>query len=533
METLKKYKDTFLLTAGAVFAAVCVGAVIYYIIFPSAAFLHSDCTDTILWAKASVDGKTLFNPDFGYAALLPFGGTLIMTPLVAIFGYTLGVHHAGMIIFSLLFFAGLFFLCRNAGFGNAYSFFVTGACAMVLASSEKLREIFYEHVIYYSICVLMICLLLGLILGIRRNGIKSTKSIVLLVLSALVSFLGALDGAQMLATGIFPVLFALALSVLLNKEKLFSNKNYPLMGIAGFIVSGTAAGYGVLSILTKNINAGYADAYSGYSNMSDWMSNLLKFPEQWFSLFGVNAEYGMPIFSVESVLNIIRIGAALLIAAVPFAGLFLYKKLGDSARMLVLTHFGLAGVIMFGYVFGILSAANWRLSPLICTGLLTCAAIFYELRLKMVPRRIFVCFCVLLAMVSVISAHEILTMPKNGKEENPRQPIIEMLEANGLRNGFATFWNSQTITLLSDSRVRASNIDVNENGIAPCPYQTNKNEFEPVEGETRYFVLLSDSEYDILSGTEDIVKFRAMTREIIPTNLGYTVFVFDSPEVLN
>ena len=37
-------------------------------------------------------------------------------------------------------------------------------------------------------------------------------------------------------------------------------------------------------------------------------------------------------------------------------------RLDRRQRYAVFAHFGLSAVIMFGYIFGILSAANWRLS---------------------------------------------------------------------------------------------------------------------------------------------------------------------------
>lgn len=61
-------------------AAAAVG---YYILFPGWGYFHSDCTDTILWAQASYDAGALFNPDFEYACLLPFGGQLLMLPFIA------------------------------------------------------------------------------------------------------------------------------------------------------------------------------------------------------------------------------------------------------------------------------------------------------------------------------------------------------------------------------------------------------------------------------------------------------------------
>lgn len=90
-------------------AAAAVG---YYILFPGWGYFHSDCTDTILWAQASYDAGALFNPDFEYACLLPFGGQLLMLPFIGLFGVSTTTHAIGMLLFLLLFTASLLLLGR-------------------------------------------------------------------------------------------------------------------------------------------------------------------------------------------------------------------------------------------------------------------------------------------------------------------------------------------------------------------------------------------------------------------------------------
>ena len=72
----------------------------------------------------------------------------------------------------------------------------------------------------------------------------------------------------------------------------------------------------------------------------------------------------------------------------------------------------------------------------------------------------------LLALLSLVSTVTIAKMDSNGIVNNEKYQLISVLEAYGLDYGYATFWNSQVITVLSDSEVRAANIDVNEKGIA-------------------------------------------------------------------
>lgn len=533
---VKKSKDRLILISAALFAAFSLATVIYYILYPSAAFLHADCTDTILWAKASYDGKTLFNEDFGYAAMLPFGGTAIMIPLVAVFGLSMTAHRVGMVIFTVLLFASVLWLCRCLKFSYALSFVSVGTLALVLCSSEKLREIFYDHVIYYSIGILIICVLLSLFIkfkGIFSQNDSDIKLVFVALATVVFSICSALDGTQIVATGIFPVLFAVVAEILLNKDKKIFEKDNRI-SIYFCLVCGFSAliGLWLLSILSNGVTAGYAGAYTNYSNMNEWLGNLGKFPEQWFRLFGVDAYYGMSIFSPESIINIIHIGTAAIVAVAPLVALFFYNKFDFGSKLLVLTHFGMSAVIMFGYVFGILSAANWRLSPMVCTGILVCFAMFRAAKSYVVPMRIMAAVLCVLIVMSGVNCVSVAKMEKNGVENNEKYRLVEILRDNGLTHGYATFWNSQVITLISDSEVSAANVDINENGIAPCYYQTNKNQFLPQDGVKKYFVLMSDYEMSVLQQTADWAYFELISNETINAD-GFKIFVFDSLAFLN
>lgn len=530
-DNIKKHLKRLWLAVTAIFAAGALTTVIYYIIYPSAEFFHADCTDTILWAQASYDSGTLFNPDFGYAAMLPFGGTMLMIPFIGIFGVSMTTHHIGMVLFTLLFFASAWLFCRSLKFSLPMSFSAVGILALTLCSSAKLREIFYEHVIYYSIAAAIIFVLLSLLIRFKEyvnDSAFSKKLIIVVFFTVIFSAFSALDGMQVIATGIFPVLFAAVAEIFLEKDrKLLDKENIKSLFFCMICGIATVIGMWLLAVLSNGVTAGYAGAFSQYANMNEWLSNLGKFPEHWFSLFGVDAAYGMGIFSIESIINIIRIAAAAIIAIVPVIALIFYKKFDYASKVLILSHYGVSAVIMFGYIFGILSAANWRLSPMICTGLMVCFAAFRAAKPYVISVRFSALAACVLVLFSAISVKNIAQMDKNGIENNEKYQLARVLEENGLEYGFATFWNSQAITVLSDSRVRVANTDINENGITPCAYQTNKNWFNMQEGVDKYFVLASDYELSILEQTDDWELFRSLVVDAIEIE-GYTIFIFDS-----
>ena len=66
-----------------------VGAVLFYILGPSKYYLTSDSTDSMRWALASLESGKLISDNFKYAAILPFGGNLLLLPFIAVFGYSI------------------------------------------------------------------------------------------------------------------------------------------------------------------------------------------------------------------------------------------------------------------------------------------------------------------------------------------------------------------------------------------------------------------------------------------------------------
>lgn len=531
MDKIKKY---WKLPVSAMYAGAAVAAVLFYIFGPSAAYFHSDCTDTIMWAQASVESGKLFDPDFGYAAMLPFGGTAIMIPLVSLLGTTMKSHQIGMAIFTLIMFLSVWFVCRSGGLSNSKSLFAVGTFALVASSSEKFREIFYEHSIYYSISVVIIFFLLGLCMRLydrSKDGSSMGKFAVLTALAFMLCCFGALDGMQMIASGIVPVVFAIAAYMLFNTEdRLFSKSNKGLIFFAFVVVCGTVAGLVALSSFSKDVTAGYADAYSTWSTPTEWITNANKLPDHWFSLFGLDTQKGESLISLKSVIRIIGIAGGLVIALVPVIALFFYKKLQPKTKMVLMTHIGVTGIIMFGYIFGILSAANWRLTPIICTGLIATIFVINEMNGGMVVKRMaFLAICTLIAtgMVGMKSVYNIRGM---NITNNAKYAITQYLKGNNLTYGYATFWNCQTITLLSDSEVVCSNVQIDNEGIQKSEYQTSRKRFEDQDGVDRYFVLVSEEEYEALK-TNILWNITEAYSEQFETE-GYRIFVFDSTRLI-
>ena len=472
-----------------------LGIVLYYIIFISKGFYHGDCSDTIMWAEAMIEGKTLMNPDFRYAALLPFGGNLIMAPFVAIFGYGMKAQIIGMVIFALLFTFALVYFCRAANLNYSWSSLTTAFVLLVLCSSEKLREIFWCHIIYYSLGVFFLLIGLGLVLTILNKEKFSMKHYVILFIW---TTLCSINGSQSFTLYTIPVIGALVAERFFDRETPFwSRKNSRHGLIVLNLGASIIAGLILAIIINGDIKASYQDAYSGFDSSDAWVNNLMKLIPSFLSLCGVTPTKEA-IFSFSGILILLRIIGVLMILIIPIVMLFMYKNFEErSYKIILLSHVFLSILLIIGWVFGKLNAANWRLAPLVVTSsILSIMFIRWLFHEKDLLR-----FSVLLSIPAmimfIIFASDMQKVAKT-KQSEANYKLVSVgnyLVSEGLEYGYATFWNSNSITLLMDSEVKIRCIGQYSGNLYARMYQTNVNWYKD-NSYSKYFLLLSENEYE-------------------------------------
>ena len=566
---------------------MAVSAAIYYILGPAEGYLHADCSDSLYWANASYESGKVFDPTFRYAALLPFSAQLWMTPLVAVFGFTMKAQNIGMIIFVLVFCASLWYFCRRAEMSIGWCTLSVGITLMVLCSSDKLREIMLGHVIYYSLGLVLFFLMAGLCLSVTKLGgellsLSDEKKPVsrrvmfgLTVLALLVVSAGsATDGTQMLVLATLPALGGVAAERFFSgKCRLFSRAYIPVGMALLSVLAGTLLGTVVLKLMTRGgISAEkYTGVYSAYQNSSKWHDSFHAFFKSYCDLLGITARDGDPLMDAASFGIIIRIAVAVTLLVLPAAMLLLYRKLCyRGTRVMLWGHIILSAGLMFGFVCGKLSNANWRLTPMIGSGVLLavfaarelahagrarllaageveanenddlteehCPAQPDDLALGRVELRSGLAFAVLLCLAALVSFGEIAKMPADYGRTNELHELTAFLEDNGLEYGYATFWRSNSITLLSDSRVKVREVLASStSGIVTDYYQSSTRWYDETAHEKydRYFVLLSGNELTTVSRS---AMWNELTSDCLIEELeydGYYVFVFSRDLDLN
>ena len=490
----KNYKEIF----GWALIVMGILAVLYYLFFCLKTEIHADCMDTIMWANASHNSGSLFNENFKYACLLPFGGQLLMQPFIAIWGLSYGAHLAGMVIFTGIFSSGLIFMLRKMDLSTLKTGGIFFSLIMFTMASKKLREIFWGHIIYYSLGLAFLFIGVGLTFIILNNYCKNKKlTYITEALLFVWTLLCATDGIQALTIYILPLCAGCAGYALFDTdEKLLSKRNMSLMTVTVILIIAMAAGLVVLNIISGDITQGYASGYSKFSSSNTWWDNMGNLISSHYTLLGVDVSDDMAIMSLDGVFNILRIIFATFVIVVPFFALKYYPKLKRSTQIFTIIYFSITFLVMIGWVFGKLSGANWRLVPIETAAFILTVLLVYELcDTGRYIRFGFICIAPVF-IYSVISLYAIMGISTDYRSENAVFEEIQLLEENNCTYGYATFWNANLATVLSDDSVKVRGVNVENGKITPYYYQSQSDWYTGVtEPGEKYFILLTPSEY--------------------------------------
>lgn len=502
--------------------AAAMLTVIYYMLGPSEGYLHSDCVDTMTWAGATIDSGKLFSTTFCYPYLLPFGSTFLVYPFMLLFGFTMFAYRFAMLVFMILFALGIYFMVRGLGWSRNSGLIAVAVELITVSSSGKLRELFWEHIIHYSLGAFLAFVLLALtfafIKHFKANNYSfkgNRKVVVLAVCLGLWSFFSAFDGLTTLTLSTIPVIGSLLLiSVFDLKNRIISKVNGDTAVSAVIILIATALGGILLSIAAKDIGAGYGSAYSNIVDKSEWSGNLMKFLEQWTSLLGADYEFGGSITKAKNIFAAVKMAGSLVLFFVPVYAVFIFGKFNRNERIFIIFHWLMTGFILYGYIFGGLSSVNWRLSPIICSDIIVNMIVWKYLWNRVELKRAAVLVSSFVVLSCVITLGQIWTMPADYGRDNDHHKAIELLERNGLDYGYATYWNANILTLLSSSRVKVRDVNFDEDYLRTGWLNSDNVWFEDQPGQDKYFVLFTRSEYEdkvdrnhiILDDTVDIIE---------------------------
>lgn len=526
-------KRFFLLIFCAFSVTVVLALVLYYIFGPSRGYYHSDDTDSLFWAQATYDSGEIISSNYNYAGILPFSANVWFIPLIAMFGVTMKTQLIGMAIFALVFTLAVYFVCRSMKWGFPWCAAAVCSMLLVLSSSDQLLDIMWRHVIYYSLSLLL--LFVGMGLAFRALDLNSfwdkdhpVGRVVWWPLLFLFTLCTATDGFQIVILSSLPIMAGMLGERLFDGgTPFFSRRNKTMF--ATLIIMGVAliAGFKLLSYLKGDIVAVYAEGHSVYTNMDNWITNLQGLPKQYLTLIGLDIKEGTKVSSLKSIGYMLRIALGILLLVSPVILLAGYRHIKDKyTKILLFSHLLITSFILFGYIFGNLSNAHWRMTPMVGSGVLvTVACIRFLVGQRKASMRVGVLFCALMVLFSALNFNIIRKKPVDYGQDGKYYVLARRLEDEGLEYGYATFWNAQVVTLLSDSKVKTRSVAVTDT-ITPDYYQSQYSWYLDQEGIDEYFIAFETAQYFSIKQTAYWNKMSPhVTRRFAVA--GYFVVVLD------
>lgn len=501
---------------------VALFTVVYYMFGPSEGYLHSDCVDTMTWAGATIDSGKLFSETFNYPYLLPFGSTFFVYPFMLVMGFTMAAYRTAMLAFMICLSFAIYFTARGMKWSKNSAFIAVAAELIIVSSSGKLRELFWEHIIHYSLGAFLAFVLIALAFAFIYNYEKSNfsfknnkKLMVITVCMILWAFFSAFDGLTTLTLSTVPFVGALVLYIVFDiKNKIVSNSNKSIAVTLGIIVIATVLGGIGLSVAAGDIASNYGDAYSTIVDRSEWSTNLMKFLEQWTSLLGADYKSGKAITDAENILAAVKMAGSLVLFVVPVYAIFVYNKFNKYEKIFLIFHWLMAGFILYGYVFGSLSSVNWRLSPIICSAIIVNIMVWKLLWNSDTLKRVAVIVSSLVVLSSAITVGQIISMPGDYGMDNDHHKAVELLKRYNLNYGYATYWNANILTLISSSEVKVRDVNFDLEYPREGWLNSDRQWYKAQPGQDKYFVLFTNSEYEdrvdedhmILQNTSQVIK---------------------------
>ena len=472
-------KKRLLTIIGIILMAVALFTVIHFIWSDLyIAEFDADNAEAVLWARDVLEtGKLLDSGSTEARQLIPVGGNLFFIPFVKAFGVGITALRAGHTALAVLLAALLVLTLRACQPSWDLAMIGSGLIMIFTTATHTLRSIIWAHSVYYSISVYFILMCIGsLALYLRGKRILGG---ILFFLSAL---LCGINGNVVLLYTALPLAAALLLESMNKDPQSEGFMKGPVLLICAAIVCGVALN----RALTAGIQSSAVDYYQGLAPASAWIENLRRMPERWFEIFFDLPDAGVPVMSSVGIKLVIRLGTALVLSVFPFFSFFMLKDTKSRLpRIVICYHWILCALVLFVFIFGTISDYGARrLIPLWFSCLIVdWLTMVWMLKGRGYLRTIAMASVCLTMMFAGLTAVSVTRKPADLSFWYGNDAVYNILETRGLTHGYSTnFWYTNSITLLSESRINVLGVDVTEDGFK---FSDGKWHDEvPFEGET-------------------------------------------------
>ncbi len=491
--------------------------------------IDSDASSELVLAEHLSKTGQILSSDWFYSTELRVVNTqLIYAPLFWIFDDWHLVRFFGALILQGILILSFYFYTKLLGFEKKV-FYICSSLFLLPVSVCYGRIVLYNC--YYIPHIALSLIIVGLIFA-KRNDRNPTSVYVRFLLLAVVSFLGGLGGIRQLMMTHVPALFAAFIYCFIddyinkNDDRTFNKKRLAFIfkAVCSTVFSFIGFMVNKLYLMKKYDFVDYSQTNIKIINETQIDDVLYGF----FHHFGFRDE--IKLLSVTGVLSALGIVLGIFCIVASVCGVIKYKNEGNVQAALPYVFFVSYTIVML-LIFFIIGEGYYYV--LYLTPLVIWMIPVFVLEIRNTPKLLsFLNFKKLLPYVMVVIilvnglVNSSFLIGRGNFEQkyeglsykvlNARSyitPAVLFLQEKGYDLGYASFWNSNISTEISNGKIKMINVDVNFNDGSIRSYDWLTLRSNRDLKNKKEFLLLSVAEYEKLPKNEELQKCEVVYKD--------------------
>lgn len=381
----------------------------------------------------------------------------------------------------------------------------------------------------YGNVLMWILLCIWLILVCLRTENRRTLVISLVVLFIVNAYINT-TSVRYLAFLEATAIGALVLMVIVLKDRTAAKKAIAPLGV---MAVSAVAGIVVFGLLKNSVH--FIEGNNGSAYLSSYEEMLQRIPALLSGFLKLICDPSSAVMaSLPGVIYAYRLLASLCLFALPIAALVLLLRKRNIACRPAVCFIGFFSVLLAAVtLFSMLTtsidissiAAQRYLMISVYIGLLLLPVLIEVLEAKK-PAVKFQILAVL--VVAPLCLLNMVSMNRTIRQPVQAQQLIDELKSEQLTVGYASYWNADSLTVLSNFDLEIYHIDVEQ--LQPHLFMSSKKQYESTD-QQQYFLLLTQQEYQDLD-TETLEQSMGLPEKTLEIQ-NYIVLVYRQPFYTN
>ncbi|EOS59755.1 hypothetical protein C814_01807 [Anaerotruncus sp. G3(2012)] len=494
--------------------------------------LDSDMASELILEQSLSERNQMFHSGWYYSTELRILNTLLVrAPLFKIFSDWTTVRTVGNALLFCFMLCSYLVLLKYLKVDLEFSLLTA---AMLLCPFSRIwLNIMYEGA-YYIPHVTITFFYLTLFLMVEKTGHEANriKKRGILAGYLLLSVILGMSGIRYMLNIQLPILMTSALLVLFNRnyqeirekptaenlKKALKWKPtlYFLLSLIGAAV--TVLGYFISERLLSRVFRFHSYSNNKFKIFSEvpLLTQFSKLTEDLLGLLGYSQ--GVKLFSLQGIRNI-AVLLLLLLFILMFIKILNTKNLSYEKKFTAV--FFISSFLISSATFILLDTYTSRYYIPVLAAAVPAAAIYWQEEEKKLDRIFIGGGCIAAALIIGLLVWKEYAFDCRDNKNN-REDVLAYLLDNDLTFGYATFWNGNVLTELSNGEVEVAGVStINKDSISYFQWLTFAKYHEPGYHEGKVFILLAKSELETFQSTE-----LSKEGELAYQDSGYTVYVF-------